>query len=384
MSKSQSSNKVNFDDYEYNRISFLAHLIGENKSHLNIKYISDNLEFFKNLENKYKSLSNHKNTKFVESYLTQNNDKLNFELLCKNIEFFTIYETYKNKFKHLYGRKRGVEKKMIEDLYFVYLPFSRFLYNKNYYDSYYTSDSKNLSSHPIIAGVQAHQGCGKTTLCSILRFLLEDVYELKTEFLSIDDLYSTYRELEALKKRDKRFKYRGPPGTHDLNLGLQTLENIKNLQTNFTIPRYNKSANKGLGDRAEEGVIVKKPVDIFIFEGWFLGADPVEESVLENYQKDENKLQFQKHINKLLYNYIPLWNYVDYWVVVRPRKYKYSRKWRVEAEKNNKQGMSYKQVNEFVDYFWLTVPPNVHLANIEKKRDPILTITLDKYRNFYI
>lgn len=358
LNSEKMKNKIGFSEYEYNRLNFINEVIRENKS---FKYIGDNLNFFSNI-GKMNILSNNLNK---------------FDMVCGSLEFFEAYDKFLLKFRRLYeGSKEHlvIDKKMTEDLYFVYLPLARHLYKASY-DKKYT---------PIICGIQAHQGCGKTTLCNILRYLLEDIYELKTGFLSIDDLYSTYSELADLKKSDSRFKYRGPPGTHDLQLGLSTLENVKNSKINFSLPRYNKSANKGLGDRAETGELVKKPIDVFIFEGWFLGADPVEEKDLEAQQKDKNKLEFQKEINRLLYNYTPLWDYVDYWIVMKPKKYKYSRKWRVQAEKDNKQGMSWKQVNEFVDYFWLAVPPKVYLENIEKKRNPLLILTLDKHRNFYI
>jgi pantothenate kinase-related protein Tda10 len=390
-------NKICLDEYEYNRLKFLLNLTNNN----NFQYISDNLTFFQNLGKKYKNLENMLNGNDSTVNILQNNKcNTNYEIICRNLEFFKIYKNYINKFKHIYGytglsgsrvqthtqNQIDLEKKIIGDLYFLYLPFSRFLYKNAYLKLNHNNyKEKGVGGGvPLICGLQGYQGCGKTTLCEIIGFLVENLYELKTEFLSIDDLYKTYSELKDLKLNDPMFKYRGPPGTHDINLGLDTLEKVKNREIKFKIPRYNKSAHGGLGDRSENGKFIKNPIDVFIFEGWFLGAEPVEEKYLEKSQKDLDKLDFQKKINKLLYEYKPMWEYVDYWVILNPFKFKYSRKWRIEAEKKNKQGMKYKQLNEFIDYFWLSVPPELHLKNIEKNKNPILKITLDKYRSIYV
>jgi D-glycerate 3-kinase len=391
------SKKVEFNQYDYDRILFLNDIINGK----NFRFLNDNKKFLAELEERNKKGINEKNKRIYELGM---GDK-NLDVILKNREFFEIFNKYVEKFRPLYGYKvlqeieffnenkqnsSGVKnpfKKMIEDLYFVYLPFARFLYKEKYknsisiYNKY--STHKTLYSS-IICGIQAHQGCGKTSLTQIIKYILKNEYELNTEILSIDDLYLTHRELKDLKNKDPRFKYRGPPGTHDLELSIKTLENVKNLKTGFEIPRYNKSAHGGLGDRSDKGEKIFRPIDILLFEGWFLGSDPVEEKELENFQIDREKFEFQKLINLKLHFYQPLWKYCDYWVILKPKKYKYSRKWRAQAEKDNKQGMGYKQMQDFLNYFWLSVPPSIYFPKIENQRNPLLTVTLDKYRNYFI
>lgn len=389
------SRKIGFSQYEYDRIIFLNEII-QGK---NFKYLNDNKIFLLKLQNNSKIGISDKNFKFVEiDYKNISND-----ILRKNREFFEILNPYIQKFRSLYGNsikshvnqseieyvsKHSPQSKILEDLYFLYLPLSRFLYKEKFRMST-TEKSENLKnsnnfSPPIICGIQAYLACGKTTLTYILKFLLKNVYELNAEILSIDDVYLTFDELNDLKNKDKRFKYRGPPGTHDIELTRTILENVKKCKTDFEIPRYNKSANKGRGDRSDKGQYLNHPVDILLFEGWFLGSEAVEEKILEDFQEDKEKLEFQKLINKKLNEYHPLWNYVDYWVILKPKKYQYSRKWRAQVEKDNKQGMGYKQMQEFLDYFLLTIPPNIYFPRIESNKQPVLTITLDKYRNYYI
>ena len=76
--------------------------------------------------------------------------------------------------------------------------------------------------------------------------------------------------------------------THDVDLGQQTLEKLVSMghnspanQTEVKVPRYDKSANEGKGDRAspKSWPTVKAPIDIVLFEGWMLGFTPVSEEI---------------------------------------------------------------------------------------------------------
>ena len=77
---------------------------------------------------------------------------------------------------------------------------------------------------------------------------------------------------------------RGNALTHDLRLGQETLAALKTLgrgsNEEVKVPRYDKSANEGKGDRAGEDQwpIIKAPVDVVLFEGWMLGFSPVSEN----------------------------------------------------------------------------------------------------------
>ena len=57
--------------------------------------------------------------------------------------------------------------------------------------------------------------------------------------LSIDDLYLTYTERLALQQQDPRLIWRGPPGTHDVNLGLEVIERClqSDANTKILLPR---------------------------------------------------------------------------------------------------------------------------------------------------
>ncbi len=77
---------------------------------------------------------------------------------------------------------------------------------------------------------------------------------------------------------------RGNAGTHDLQLGVATLSALRSLNSAgpeaaapVAVPRYDKSAFGGLGDRAaqETWPTVSAPLDVVLFEGWMLGFAPV-------------------------------------------------------------------------------------------------------------
>jgi D-glycerate 3-kinase len=367
---------ISFEDYEFDRLQFLASIID---SELNgIRYIHDNKKFLESIDEK---LENYLSTKVISSSnmelfnqpIYENSIINQHDRNLKNIEFFQMVNSFSKKFGKIYYKKT---KKLYEDLFYIYLPLTRFLYKQSMGERFHDS--------AIILGIQAHQGCGKTTFCDLISFISKNYYDLNVSPLSIDDIYLTFNELNVVRKEDPRFKFRCPPGTHDLNLGREILQNVKNLKTNYELPRYNKSAHGGLGDRAAVGLYVFRPIDVLLFEGWFQGAEPLEEDLIEKFTKNEETLNFQKLINRKLYDYRPLWNYVNYWMIIKPFKYEYSKKWKHETEINNKQNMNYKTLQQFIKYSWNSVPPYLYFPRIEKSKNPIFILVLDSERNFYI
>ncbi|WP_239651506.1 hypothetical protein [Neosynechococcus sphagnicola] len=127
---------------------------------------------------------------------------------------------------------------------------------------------------PWIQGILGGQGTGKTTLALLLKLILEHLgYRVLT--LSLDDLYKTYRDRQQLRAADPRLIWRGPPGTHDIDLGIQVLDQLRQPLAGqlIQVPRFDKSAWQGQGDRTSPEIIT--PVDIVLFEGWFVGVRPI-------------------------------------------------------------------------------------------------------------
>ena len=72
-------------------------------------------------------------------------------------------------------------------------------------------------SEPLVLGINGAQGAGKSTLADFLREYLAVAHDRSTVVLSIDDLYLTRAQRQALA-RDVHplLSTRGVPGTHDV------------------------------------------------------------------------------------------------------------------------------------------------------------------------
>lgn len=134
---------------------------------------------------------------------------------------------------------------------------------------------------PLVVGVSAPQGCGKTTLVAELEALAPEA-GLAAASVSIDDFYLTRAEQAATAAAsggNPLLELRGNAGTHDLALGTRTLDALIHAPPGATVPlpRYDKAAFGGLGDRApEQGwPSAAAPVDVILLEGWMLGFAPV-------------------------------------------------------------------------------------------------------------
>jgi pantothenate kinase-related protein Tda10 len=105
---------------------------------------------------------------------------------------------------------------------------------------------KHRPGQVFFQGVLGPQGSGKSTLAQGLVPILAQL-GLQAVALSLDDFYLTWAERQSIA--DPELIDRGPPGTHDVDLAVQTLESLKNQQRFTWIPRFDKSAHEGQGER---------------------------------------------------------------------------------------------------------------------------------------
>ena len=226
---------------------------------------------------------------------------------------------------------------------------------------------KEQLSRTLIQGILGGQGTGKTTLATITRAILAHL-GFTSVAISIDDLYKTYDARQKLQQQDPRLIWRGPPGTHDVELGIEILDQFlesKRVEP-ILVPRFDKSAFNGAGDRTKPE---ETPcVDIVLFEGWFVGTRPVETSVFDTplhpINTAEDKL-FALDNNDRLKAYLPLWSKLDRLIVLCPLDYRLSQQWRKEAEQKmiatGKSGMSDEEIEQFVEYFWKSLHPELFI-----------------------
>lgn len=239
------------------------------------------------------------------------------------------------------------------------------------------SDRQAKLGRPFIQGILGGQGSGKTTLTKGLSVILQ-LMGKSAAALSLDDLYLPYRDRLKLQQADARLAWRGPPGTHDVGLGIRTLSAVKSaaLATQISLPRFDKSLHRGQGDRIAP---VCQPVpSILFFEGWFVGARPLDDALFADsriklpspIETTEDRL-FARDMNRQLRHYQPLWALLDSLLVILLEDYRLSYEWRLQAERDmhaaGKECLSDREIASFVTYFWKALHPELFIVPIAER-----------------
>lgn len=176
---------------------------------------------------------------------------------------------------------------------------------------------------PVMAGLSGPQGAGKSTLVKWLVPLLAE-QGVRAVAVSIDDFYLRHEDqlrLAAMHPGNPYLQYRGYPGTHDLELGVRTLEALREGR-DVELPRYDKSAHEGRGDRSPVTEPVRGRFDLVLLEGWMLGFTPVP-------VPPDPMLQA---VNSQLAGYEAWHRLLNVMVCLRAADPKFVLRWRVEAE----------------------------------------------------
>jgi D-glycerate 3-kinase len=188
---------------------------------------------------------------------------------------------------------------------------------------------------PRIVGLCGPQGSGKSTGAKVLQQLLT-ARGLRTAILALDDLYLTRAERAGLAARvHPLFATRGPPGTHDVALGLEVVHDLLHALAAL-LPAFDKATD----DRAPRAAWqrVDGPVDIVLFEGWCVGAVAEPEDALDapvnrlEAEEDADGL-WRRHANAQLAGpYRALFGPIDSLVLIRPPDFAAVADWRLEQE----------------------------------------------------
>jgi D-glycerate 3-kinase len=228
------------------------------------------------------------------------------------------------------------------------------------------ASQRQAIARPFIQGLLGGQGSGKTTLGAVLTLILRRL-GYQTLSLSLDDLYKTHSERLQLRAIDARLIWRGPPGTHDIDLGIRVLDGLRQPSGGaIAIPRFDKSLHHGSGDRIDPELVTG--VDIVLFEGWFVGVRPIDAALFATAPAPISTpadRAFAHDMNVQLSHYQPLWDRLDSLIVLHPTDYRLSKTWRKQAEQQmrakGKAGMSDADIDAFVDYFWTALHPELFI-----------------------
>ena len=193
------------------------------------------------------------------------------------------------------------------------------------------------AGRPLLVGLNGSQGSGKSTLSALLVQLLADVHGLRAIDLSIDDFSLSRRSRQALaSKVHPLLATRGVPGTHDVSLLLETLQQLTRANAAVVVPRFDKASD----DRCPEPewLAVSAPVDVVIVEGWCLGV-PAQRG--EALHRPVNKLEaaedpdgsWRRYINRQIHEqYQALYDLMDIWIMLQAPSFECVFQWRMEQE----------------------------------------------------
>jgi D-glycerate 3-kinase len=188
----------------------------------------------------------------------------------------------------------------------------------------------------ITVGLCGSQGSGKSTMASVLKALL-DAQGLPTAVLSIDDLYLTHQErLELGLRVHPLFRTRGVPGTHDVQLGVATIDRLRRQRGPVAAPAFDKERD----DRRPMAAwpVLTAPVAVVILEGWCVGARPQEPALLAEpinaLERDEDAAGiWRNHVNGSLAGaYRALFGPLELQVLLKAPSFDVVYSWRLEQE----------------------------------------------------
>ncbi|MGI8810520.1 MAG: hypothetical protein ACR2KK_22260 [Acidimicrobiales bacterium] len=118
------------------------------------------------------------------------------------------------------------------------------------------------ASHPRLFAISGPVGAGKSTVATAVARSLANV-GMRAVALSLDDFYLSREERE---RRD--IAWRAAPGSHDIDLMVQTLDAIQNGSRPLILPRFDPSRDdRGTDERLDDAP------DVVLFDGWIIGYD---------------------------------------------------------------------------------------------------------------
>ena len=222
---------------------------------------------------------------------------------------------------------------------------------------------------PFFVGINGCQGSGKSTLSAYIAQYLSSIHSLNVVVMSLDDFYLPKIDRNKLATNiHPMFKKRGVPGTHNTQLLSRVLTQLKDKQSNFLIPKFNKAMDEPYPEG--EWQFIEYPADIVILEGWCWGVPAQDNAQLIEpinalEKQHDSKGIWRNYVNQqLAQDYQPLYQLFDYWVVLQAPTFDYVYRWRLEQEQKlalsleskeqtTKQSgiMSAEQTLNFIQYF---------------------------------
>lgn len=205
------------------------------------------------------------------------------------------------------------------------------------------------------------QGSGKSTLAAQIAALAR-MRGLRVATLSLDDVYFGRRERRRLA-RDAHplLATRGPPGTHEIALAIETLDALRAGAT-VRLPRFDKLADRRLPPSRWPTC---RAADLVLFDGWCLKVPPETGAALARplnaLERDEDPDgAWRRYCNDALGREYPaLWSRLDRLLWLQAPGFEPVLRWRREQERRamalrasrTATGMTPAAIARFVQHF---------------------------------
>lgn len=191
--------------------------------------------------------------------------------------------------------------------------------------------ARRAESGPLLAGICGPQGSGKSTMAAFVAALLA-AEGVPAAVLSLDDLYLDPEDRPV--HIHPLFATRGVPGTHDVALGLETIDRL--FAEGGPIPRFDKARDRRRPGAEWDGF--DGPARVVLFEGWCVGAAPQDAAALAapvnelEAEEDEDGV-WRRHVNaRLAGDYRALFGRLGFLAYLRAPSFDSVLRWRTLQE----------------------------------------------------
>ncbi|MBE9567946.1 MAG: hypothetical protein IMF14_04570 [Proteobacteria bacterium] len=276
------------------------------------------------------------------------------------------------------------QQKLPDDFHHIvndtYLPLSRLILQRK-------------KSRPLLVSINGAQGTGKSTMTMFLKYILEAELAASVAVLSLDDFYSVReKRLMLAKEVHPLLVTRGVPGTHDIDLLEQVLDQLLE-QRSCRSPVFDKA----MDERCHESMwtVYEKPVGVILFEGW-CNNSPAQQAhellkpVNELEQEEDKDGTWRRYVNEQLQCYhqrvfdrsdmcimlkAPDFDCVYRWRSLQEKKLKTRVSGEASDEKKQQHIMSDVEMKRFIQHFERITRHT--LAELPKTADIVLPLDVD-------